>query len=347
MKKINLLVPSVNRPTHPSLCKCFRENGEREVRLVGIDMQRDGIGRHIVDVFYQVPPRNDPSYLKVLLDICDKEKIGVYYALSEDEAILAALNKDAFASIGTNVITPGSPEMLSIATNKCLWHDFFAANHIPHANYRNIDSWEMIAVAAVELGYPQKDVIFKPAVSKGGRGARIITARDISQEYYANNSGEPQMSLDAYLELLKSLSKTDFKRILAMEYLPGTYYSVDVLSSRGQIIYAIPKIRIAGSASNTTVGQVDLNKDAIELAAKACKAFNFSYMQNYEMKLNNAGKPMVYDINPRGGASVALCKAAGVNLAYFAVKMALGEPIPEVEIKDKVKMIRFYDEYYE
>jgi len=83
------------------------------------------------------------------------------------------------------------------------------------------------------------------------------------------------------------------------------------------------------------------------MAAMACKAFKFSYMQNYEMKLNIQGRPIIYDINPRGGASVALCSAAGANIAYFAVKMAIGEKIPDVKIKDKLKMIRFYNERYE
>jgi len=64
------------------------------------------------------------------------------------------------------------------------------------------------------------------------------------------------------------------------------------------------------------------------------------------MKLNKDQKPMIYDINPRGGTSLALCAAAGVNIAYYAVKMAVGEEIPRKEIKDKVKMIRFYDEFY-
>ena len=147
--------------------------------------------------------------------------------------------------------------------------------------------------------------------------------------------------------MLSPLKADKFIQLLAMEHLPGTYYSVDVLSENGRIIYAIPKIRIVGTASNTTIGQVDMNPDTIDLARQACKAFNFSYLQNYEMKLNSEGQPRIYDINPRGGASLALCAAAGVNIAYYAVKMAVGEDIPQATIKDKMKMIRFYDEYYE
>ena len=347
MKKLNLLIPSVGRQTHPSLCKCLRNNGEREVRIVGVDMEQGGIGPHIADVFYQVPPRNLPSYLETVLDICRKEAIDVYYALGEEEAIAASLHKAAFDAIGTGVITPGTPEMLAIATNKCLWHDFFNSKGIPQAKYRTIDSVKMVATAAYELGYPDQDVFFKPAIGKGGRGARIITARDLSNEYYSDRSIEPMMSLESFLNMLSPLQEENFRPLLAMEYLPGTYYSVDVLSQNGQVIYAIPKIRIVGSASNTIVGQVDLNPETIELASMACRSFKFSYLQNYEMKLNSDEQPRIYDINPRGGASLGLCAAAGANIAYYAVKMAVGEKIPRRKIEDKIKMIRFYDEYYE
>ena len=346
MKKIKVLVPSAGHPTRPSLLKCLKDNGERQIDIVGVDMEEDGLGQHIVDFFYHVPPRTDPLYIDRILEICKKEKIDVYYALGEEEAMNAVKRKKDFDNIKVSIISPGDPEMVEIATNKCRYHDYLKEKDIPHARYSNIYSYESIERAVSELGYPEKDVFVKPAVSKGGRGARILTSRDISSEYYKDRSQETKMSLPAFMDLLAPLQSGEFHPILAMEYLPGTYYSVDVLSEKGKAIYVIPKIRIQGSASNTTVGQVDLNEDTIKLATSICEAFNFSYLQNYEMKLNANQEPMVYDINPRGGASIALCAAAGVNIAYFAVKMALREKIPERKIKNKTMMIRFYDEYY-
>lgn len=346
MRDLNVLVPSIGRPTHPSLCKCLRDNGERHIRIVGVDIDADGLGPHLADRFYKVPPRKDPGYIDVILDICAREKTDVYYALGEEEAIASAGRRPAFEAIGTRVITPGTPEMLAIATNKCLWHEYFEQQGIPHADFRKVGSVDAVAAAARELGYPGCDVVFKPAVAKGGRGARIITARDLTEEYYSTNSGEPRMSLETFVDMLSPLRDGKFAPLLAMEYLPGTYYSVDVLSRDGRVIYAIPKLRLSGSASNTTVGQVDLNPATIELAGTACRSFQFSYLQNYEMKLDRRGRPQIYDINPRGGASLTLCAAAGVNIAYYAVKMAVGEEVPRKEIRDKVKMIRFYDEHF-
>ena len=53
-----------------------------------------------------------------------------------------------------------------------------------------------------------------------------------------------------------------------------------------------------------------------------------------------------FDFNPRIAASVAFCSAAGANLIYFALKMALGEEVPKVEVKDGVMMLRYFKELY-
>ena len=157
----------------------------------------------------------------------------------------------------------------------------------------------------------------------------------------------PVQPVGLILETLGNARNGPFPELIAMEYLPGTYYSVDVLSTEGRLLYAVPKIRVRGTASNTTVGQVDMNPDTVELASRVCQTFGFSFLQNYEMKLDREGHPRVYDINPRGGTSLILCAAAGVNIAYYAVKMALGEAIPRVAVRDGVKMLRYYKEYFE
>ena len=43
---------------------------------------------------------------------------------------------------------------------------------------------------------------------------------------------------------------------------------------------------------------------------------------------------------------VRLCAAAGANIAYYAVKMALGEEIPRVQVKNHVRMLRYYREFF-
>ena len=44
------------RPGTAALVRALRENGEREVRLVGADMSERSVGRHLCDAFHLVPP---------------------------------------------------------------------------------------------------------------------------------------------------------------------------------------------------------------------------------------------------------------------------------------------------
>lgn len=319
--------------------EAMRGDGERSVEIIGADMDAGGIGPFVADKFVQVPARTNPGYIDRILEICREESIDVYYALGEEEAIASSERLAEFRSLRVGVITPGSADMLRIATNKARYHEFFDARGIPHARYVSIRSYDEIEPALRTMGYPDEEVFLKPAVSKGGRGARLVSAQPRTTDV-------PVQSLGALLESLTPVRNERFPELIAMESLPGTYYSVDVLSRDGKPYYVVPKIRLRGTASNTTVGQVDLNLDVIALATRACAAFGFSFLQNYEMKLDRNGQPRVYDINPRGGTSLILCAAAGPNIAYYAIKMALGEEIPQVTLQNKVQMLRYYKEYF-
>ncbi len=340
MQDIRVLVPSIGHPTRPSLVEAMRGDGERTVEVIGADMDPEGIGPFVADKFVQVPARTDPGYIDRVLHICRTERIDVYYALGEEEAVGAAERIVEFERLSVGVICPGRPEMVRIASSKTRYHEFFAARGIPHARFRAIRRYEEIEPALREMGYPDEDVFLKPAFSKGGRGARLVSMRRNAAVDVA------LQSLGTALETLAPGPDDRFAELIAMEYLPGTYYSVDVLSRDGEPYYVVPKIRVRGTASNTTIGEVELNPDVMALAARACGAFGFSYLQNYEMKLDRNGQPRIYDINPRGGTSLILCAAAGANIAYYAVKMALGEEIPRVPVKNGVRMLRCYREYF-
>jgi carbamoyl-phosphate synthase large subunit len=348
MNTVRVLIPSVGHPTMPSLLRVLRDNGERRVEVVGVDMDPDGTGPCIADAFYEVPPSSGRDYMDRILEICDAARIDVYYALGEEDAIGASERIGEFAAAGVRVIRPGTPEMLRIATNKARYHQFFQSCGVPCAKFRVVSAYDQLESAVRELGYPDEDVFLKPAFSRGGRGAQVLSARELGGATLDAREGDvPERSLEALLDALAPLETGRFPELLAMEFLPGTYYSVDVLSWEGQPYYVIPKTRIRGTASNTIVGEVNLDADVTALAAQVCEAFGFSYLQNYEIRLDKNGEPRVYDINPRGGASLVLCAEAGANIAYYAVKLALGEKVPHVSVRDKVRMLRYYQEVFQ
>jgi predicted ATP-grasp superfamily ATP-dependent carboligase len=131
-----------------------------------------------------------------------------------------------------------------------------------------------------------------------------------------------------------------------MEYLPGKIYSVDFLAKNGKALIIVPKIRIYGNPSQTIVGAVEKNDYINQQIEKLSQLFGFDYTVNIELACNADGLPLPFDLNPRIAAYTAFCSAAGANLIYYALKLALGEEVPKVEVKDNVIMIRYYKEQY-
>ena len=89
MKDLNLLLTGAGAPGAPSIIKCLRKNGERTIRIVGVDMNEKSNGRRLVDVFYQVPPARDEGYIDAILKICDREKIDIVKLNAEIREIVA------------------------------------------------------------------------------------------------------------------------------------------------------------------------------------------------------------------------------------------------------------------
>src|SRR5205823_5762072 len=57
-----ILITAAGAPGAAALLRGLRENGEREVRIVGVDMSERSIGKHLCDAFHLVPPGSDPGY---------------------------------------------------------------------------------------------------------------------------------------------------------------------------------------------------------------------------------------------------------------------------------------------
>ena len=75
MRALTVMVTASGAPGTAALLRALRENGEREVRLVGTDMSERSIGRHLCDAFHLVPAGSDPGFADALLELCRMEGV--------------------------------------------------------------------------------------------------------------------------------------------------------------------------------------------------------------------------------------------------------------------------------
>src|SRR5436305_5226754 len=68
-----ILITAAGAPGAAALLRGLRENGEREVRLVGTDMSERSVGRHLCDAFHLVPAGSDPGFADAMRDVAERE----------------------------------------------------------------------------------------------------------------------------------------------------------------------------------------------------------------------------------------------------------------------------------
>ena len=346
MEKTTVLVTCVGTVTSPSHIDSLRRNPEgRSLRIIGVDMTTPCIGQYITDKFYLVPPGLSPDYLNKILEICSEESVEVLFPASHEEALILAKNRDLFQKIGTTIVI-SKPEVLELAFNKKLAYRKLQVNNLPCPRFRIVSSVPELEEAATDLGIDQHNLVIKPIMSRGGRGTRILTKKNSANSLLNEKPGTLIANYSSIITTLKELNPDIFPELVLMEYLPGQIYSVDFLAKNGKTLAIVPKVRIIGNPSQTIVGMVQRSTSIENMIKKISGVFKFDYTVNIELGTSLDGRVLPFDLNPRLGASTAFCSAAGANLIYYALKMALGESVPTLEVKDKTMMIRYFKEHY-
>lgn len=346
METVTVLLTCAGGVISPSQIGSLRANPDgRPLRIIGTDMTVPCSGQYLTDKFYQVPSGTDPTYVQKLAEICSKESVNVLFPASHEEALALTKNTVIFKKIGTTIAV-SKPEVLELSFNKKTAFQKLKEKGLPCPDFRVVKTLAGFRDAAAELGINERKLVMKPVLTRGGRGARILTKENTARSLLTEKPGSLEAGYDEIVRTLSGLEEASFPELILMEYLPGTIYSVDFLAKNGKALIIVPKVRIVGNPSQTIVGMVKRNPLVEETVARISEAFGFDYNVNFEMGCTAEGTPLPFDFNPRVAASVAFCTAAGANLIYYALRMALGKEVPPVEVKDNVMMMRYFKELY-
>jgi carbamoyl-phosphate synthase large subunit len=133
-----------------------------------------------------------------------------------------------------------------------------------------------------------------------------------------------------------------FPELLAMEYLPGPEYSVDILSSDERVLSVIPRKRDQIKSGITFKGTVEKREDIIASAERLTRRIGLRFAHGLQYKEDRDGCPKLIESNPRVQGTMVLSTIAGANIIYGAVKLALGEPVPEFKVKWDAVLMRYW-----
>jgi len=340
LKPITILMTSVGNDGFPSVLSAVKENGERDVRVVGVDMLSGSAGLYLADSGHVVPPRSDAVGLcNRLMDICREEHVDLIYPLSTDDQDFFAAHCNMFQRNGIKVIV-SSENALNIANNKLTLYRYASEYSIPCPAFESVSSFDGFEKAAHSLGYPLKRVVLRCDRGTGSNGLKIIDPHVSSYARFIDRDNK----VVSYREVASWLKDMDeWPDMHMVKYLPNKEYSTDVLCLSGETIAAVTRLRstmLYGLAVKATV----VRDDAISaIASDIVSKLGLSYVVNIQFREDENGKPMLMEINPRIPGSIGLTVNAGVNMPYLAVKLALSEPFSVQKIDYGMTMFRHWD----
>jgi carbamoyl-phosphate synthase large subunit len=344
MRDITVLITASGVQFMLGLVSCFRKNGERNIRIVGVDINEDPSIKLMVDQFYLVPRVSDDNYVDSLIEICKKEKVDVLIPFMSAELPYLLSRKSEFKNIGTKVSISESDSLL-IANNKLKLYQFMADNNLPVPKFYQITHASELEEVCCLLGYPQKPVCVKVTESSGSRGVRIIDAGKSRYDLFINDKPSSfYISLKEMTEILSE--KNQLPEMIVMEYLPGIEYTVDLLADKGKVLYIVGKRNNVSLMSIAQESTLTEEPSAYKLCTEIVRLMNLDGNIGFDFLYDAKGIPILMDINPRITATISLCAAGGLNLPYLRIKQLLGEELPEVEINYGITMKRRYLEMF-
>lgn len=340
---IRVLMTGAGAPGAAGILTCL--TADPQIEVVTADANPDSAGHYLSKEFVQIPRADDPAFIESLLAVCRQKNIHVVLPLVTRELMPFACHLQAFEMAGTRIPVT-SPAGLEIAINKSRLYEFLQWRGIPVPEFRIVETVEQFTRALEELGCPEQPVCFKPSLSNGSRGFRIITESIDEADLLFNH--KPSNPFMRKADAVRILSSAAFPELLVSEYLPGPEYSVDCLCNQGVAIAIVPRLRKKMINGISVEGEFVKQEAIIDYCRRIIHELKLNGNIGIQVKQASGGSFLILEINPRVQGTISAALGAGINLPMLAVKQALGIPVPPsaLEVKWGVKFTRYWNEVF-
>lgn len=134
------------------------------------------------------------------------------------------------------------------------------------------------------------------------------------------------------------------KDLIFQEFLPGTEYTIDVLSDLDKkALLAVPRIRIQTKAGISTKGRILKNRKIEEECKQIADFIGIRGPCCIQMKEDVNGVMKLVEINPRMGGGTIFTTLAGANFPMMLMDMVEHKQVKVPEIRE-ITVIRYYEE---
>jgi len=270
----------------------------------------------------------------------------VIVPLSDEEVLTLSKHKEMFAQKGVTVMC-SDHHVVQTASDKGQLLTFLQSKGTVVPDFYCPTSLEELDEAVARLGYPEEEVVLKPTQSRGARGFWILSEKLSGQDLLFKSRDRQRIGYPVLRELMQD--GLALPSIVVMQYLRGPDFNVDVLAWRGETLYCIPIQRLVPSAGPVQDGLIVHDPAISALTKELIALLGFSYNINIEMAYPNQEDqetPLVYEINARVSAPIAVHQHAGINMMLFGILLALGYEVPRGLPYEGITVQRYWSEHY-
>jgi carbamoyl-phosphate synthase large subunit len=336
VKPITVVVTASGAPGTAALLRALRENGEREVRLVGTDMSERSIGRHLCDRFHLVPAGSDAAFPAAVRAIVEAERADAVLPQSSFDLEGLAAHRDDFPV----PVLVSRPDTIRRSNDKGESYALLRRLGIPAPDFRRVRGAAEVERAARELGYPDRPVCFKPVFSSGSRGFRILDPTvDRAHQLLHERPGSVAMRLDEAVELLPAEGGPE---LLVMELATGGERTIDGIADGSRVVLGHPKTRESMRAGLAMYFVTLDDPHLMDIADRIVAELAIDHFFNIQLVGDD-----VIEINPRISTIVY---QDDLNLPYLGVKRAVGEVSDDelAALRERVRpgrtALRYFDQ---
>lgn len=307
-----ILLTAVGSPGASALIRALRENGEEPVRVIGVDLRDDAIGRYLCDTFVATPRSDDPAFADAVLDFATAEGADLVLPQASIDVPVLADRATDFGAAGITLVA-ARPEAVRRADSKLELLRVCAEQAVRAPAFREAQGADSLVAAAHELGYPDRDVCFKPVHAAGSRGFRILSASvDRRHQLLHERPGSVAHRLEEVAEILGD----DTTELVVMEWVAGGERTVDGFAESGRVVLGHPKTREAMRAGLAMRFETLDDPALMDTAARLVGALGLDGFFNLQL-VGDA----VIELNPRISTIIY---QPDYNLAWLGVRRALG-----------------------
>jgi carbamoyl-phosphate synthase large subunit len=307
MDKFNVLIPGAGGPAGINTIKSLRIISFKG-KIVSTDSNHLSAGFFLSDLYYVIPRYDSEFFIDNLLRIIKEQNINVLMPSSGFDIYGYSDNYNIIKECGAIPIV-SKRKVLEICRDKLLSYQFLSRK-FPFA---------------FTTEYPEKidtfPIIAKPRFGKGSNNIIMI-----------------ENKLDLEFVMRK------FENMIFQEYLPGTEYTVDVLSDLTEkSIMAIPRIRIDTKAGISVKGKIVRNSMIESLCKNTVDTLGIRGPSCIQLKESKNGELKIIEINPRFGGGTIFTTLAGANFPAMLLELVSNNNliIPEVS---EITVVRYFEE---